>query len=65
MADFPNGVVDKEGYATLTELDNFGVGLTDWEKDFVESLLKQLKQGKTLTDKQYGTLLKIKALRVK
>lgn len=65
MTEYPKGVVDKASWEHVTELDNFGENLTDWEKEFLDSLLKQLRNGKFLTDKQFDTLQKIKERRIK
>lgn len=40
-------------------VDEHAEGLTDWETDFLESVLKQLEEGRTLTDKQRSVLERI------
>jgi len=52
MTSRPTSVVDIDGWNDLVELDEHGEGLTTWEVDFVESLMQQLRAGKTLTEKQ-------------
>lgn len=56
MTSRPASVVDIDGWNDLVELDEHGEGLTTWEADFVESLMQQLRAGKTLTEKQRARL---------
>lgn len=52
MKQPPKEVRDVESWNRAQELDCNGVDLTRWECDFLESLLQQLLQGRTLTEKQ-------------
>lgn len=52
----PYHVVDAAGWDDVTELDEHGEGLTDWEKGFVDSLLKQLLAGRRLSEAQHQKL---------
>ena len=63
MSDVPESVNDLDGWDRLQHIDNDGVDLTSWEIDFVESLTKQLKQGKYLSDKQSEILMRIEEQR--
>lgn len=47
---------DKELY---DEVDDCCDGLTSWESEFHESVGKQVKQGRTLSEKQRGVLARI------
>ena len=64
MAEIPSTVVDKAAWVDLQELDVYGEGLTQFEVDFVESLLQQLRAGRTLTDKQRAKLDSIREERL-
>ncbi len=64
MADIPATVVDKAAWTDLQELDQHGEGLTTWECDYVESLLQQLRAGKTLSDAQRAKLDSIREARL-
>lgn len=55
----PATVNDRDAWRTLTEIDRQGEGLTQWEIDFVESLMQQLLTGKMLSDKQNERLRQI------
>lgn len=48
----------------LDAIDERGKGLTDWEIEFVDSLLKQTDQARPLTEKQIDTLKDIYNKRV-
>lgn len=52
MSTIPTTVIDRDAWVDLQELDEYGVGLTTWECDFIESLLQQLRAGRMITDKQ-------------
>lgn len=54
--EIPSTVLDKQSWVDLRNIDQNGVGLTPWEVEFVESLTKQLLQGRTLTVKQRARL---------
>jgi len=56
MTTIPATVVDKAAWADLQELDKHGEGLTTWECDLIESLLQQLRAGRTLTERQRAKL---------
>lgn len=43
----------------VDDIDNHGVGLTDWETEFIDSILKQIDEGRELTEKQEKTIRKI------
>lgn len=58
--EIPGTVVDKAAWADLRELDEHGEGLTQFEIDFVESVMQQLRAGRTLTEKQRATLAHIR-----
>lgn len=60
MTTFPPTVVDKAAWTDLQELDQHGEGLTQFEIDFVESVMQQLRAGRTLTDKQREKLASIR-----
>lgn len=46
MTSRPTSVVDIDGWNDLVELDEHGEGLTTWEVDFVESLVReQVRRG--------------------
>ena len=64
MNAIPATVVDKAAWADLQELDQHGEGLTTWECDYIESLLQQLRAGRTLTDKQRAKLDSIREERL-
>jgi hypothetical protein len=64
VAEIPATVVDKAAWVDLQELDAHGEGLTQFEVDFVESLLQQLRAGRTLTDKQRAKLDSIREERL-
>lgn len=49
----------------LDDIDNHGSGLTDWEIEFTDSLMKQLEAGKDPSDKQCATVKRIHKERVK
>lgn len=59
MKPIPPGVKDLAGWKDLCRLDEDGDGLSDWEINFVESLMKQLKSGLFLTEKQSEKLFDI------
>lgn len=63
MTDYPPGVLDEAGWDLLQEIDSAGEGLTPWEIDFVESVTKQLKDNRYLTDKQWQVLRNIEEKR--
>ena len=52
----PETVRDLDNWADLVELDEHGEGLSQWEINFVESLMQQLIAGKWLTQKQRNRL---------
>lgn len=56
MDKVPHGVADVDNWHLLKHLDEHGEDLTTWEADFVESLMKQLKAGHYLTNKQKTTM---------
>lgn len=64
MAEIPSTVVDKASWVDAKELDEHGEGLTPYEVDFVESLTKQLRAGRMLSEKQRETLDKIREQRL-
>lgn len=64
MNTFPATVVDKAAWTDLHELDQHGEGLTTWESDLIESLLQQLRAGRTLTDRQRAKLDSIREERL-
>ena len=43
----------------VDDIDNHGVGLTDWETEFIDSILKQIDEGRELSEKQEKTIRKI------
>ena len=43
----------------VTDCENREEKLTDWERSFIDSIGRQLAQGRSLTDKQSETLNKI------
>lgn len=59
----PESVNDRNHWRLLQDLDENGVGLTQWEVDFVESLMKQLLGGRYVTAKQRAVLDKIREAR--
>jgi len=48
----PLTVEDVDSWHELQHLDEHGDDLSEWEIEFVESLMKQLKTGHWLTHKQ-------------
>ena len=64
MTTFPETVVDKAAWVDLKELDDHGEGLTQWEIDLVESLMQQLRAGRTLTESQRAKLDEIREARL-
>lgn len=53
MADpVPAEVLDAMSWRDVKRIDDRGENLTQWEVDFVDSLLGYLRAGKLLTDKQ-------------
>ncbi len=64
MSTHPSTVVDVDAWTDLQELDQHGEGLTTWEIDLVESLLQQLRAGRTLTEKQRAKLDAIREARL-
>lgn len=60
MANIPQSVIDKVAYLEVKDVDENCKGLTQWEIDFVESLIKQLLEGKVLSGKQITVLRRIK-----
>lgn len=60
----PAAVTDKASWVDLTELDRRGEGLTQWEIDFVESLMQQLLEGRKLSDRQASRLEEIREARL-
>lgn len=43
----------------VDDIDDYGVGLTDWETEFIDSMLKRIDEGHELTEKQEKTIRKI------
>jgi hypothetical protein len=64
VADVPATVVDKASWVDAKELDQHGENLTQFEIDFLESILQQLRAGRTLTDKQRAKLEAIREERL-
>lgn len=64
MAEIPSTVADKATWTDLQELDEHGEGLTEFEISFVESLTKQLREGRMATEKQRETLARIREERL-
>ena len=64
MSQPPEGVVDRDGWHELKELDDHGSGLTQFEIDFVESLHGWLRAGRRLSHKQRATLTRIREERL-
>lgn len=60
----PAGVVDRDAWTDLKELDEHGENLTQWEIDFVEQLHGWLRVGRRLTEKQRATLDRIRSERL-
>ena len=56
----PDTVRDKISWFDVKELDERGEDLSEWEIEFVDSLLKQLKMGRFLTEKQRQRLDEIR-----
>lgn len=54
--DIPPGVNDKTGYEKVSDLLDIDEGLSEWEIDFAESVVKQLEDGRQLTEKQKSKL---------
>lgn len=53
-------MTNEEALALLDEIDQPDfVWLTDWEADFVDSLLKRCEEGRNPTDKQESILRRI------
>lgn len=57
-------IVDPASWDDLKELDEHGEDLTQWEIDFVESLMQQLRNGRRLTAKQHEKLAAIREERL-
>lgn len=49
----------------LDDIDNDGHGVTDWEADFIDQMLKRMEAGEMPTQKQADTIRKIYSQRVK
>ena len=60
MPEIPSTVCDKAAWVDLRELDDHGDGLTQFEIDFVDGLMKRVKAGAILTDRQREVLAKIR-----
>lgn len=60
----PDGVADRDGWDAVQEVDNEGENLTEFEVEFIVSLMKQLHQGRTLSQKQRILVDRIKRERV-
>lgn len=58
--EMPETVKDVASWDELQELDEHGNGLTQWEINFVESLMKQLRNGSFLSAKQREILERIR-----
>ena len=55
----PSTVRDRDSWRDAAELDDSGEDLTQWEIDFIESLMSQLLEGHYLTEKQKQKLWSI------
>lgn len=64
MITIPATVVDKASWVDLQDLDQRGQNLTQYEIDFVESIMHQLKIGRMLTDRQRAKLDDIREKRL-
>lgn len=62
--EVPPEVVDHISWHDVKELDEHGEGLSQWEIDFVESLLQQLRASRRLTKKQRNRLDEIRDKRL-
>lgn len=60
MAEIPATVCDKAAWVDLRELDDHGDGLTEWETEFLDALIKRVRAGAILTDRQRETLARIR-----
>lgn len=63
MPEIPDSVNDRNHWIILKDLDENGVGLSQWEIDFVESLMKQLLGGRFISVKQRSRLDEIRVAR--
>ncbi len=52
MSDIPPEVKDLESWKDAVLIDGKGQGLTQWEVDFIESILQRMRKGLYLTPKQ-------------
>lgn len=59
MRPAPPEVLDRDSWRDVTDLDEHGVDLSQWEIEFVESLTQQLLSGETLSEKQKQKLASI------
>ena len=55
----PDSVIDHDAWRTLVSVDELGEGLSQWEVDFVESVMVQRLAGKRLSIKQRARLRQI------
>lgn len=59
MREKPVSVEDHDAWPELVGVDELGEDLTQWEVDFVESLMCQVLEGKILSPKQRARLRQI------
>lgn len=52
----PDEVEDESSWDLIKELDDEGQGLTPWETEFTDSLMKQLLDGRFLSGAQKAKL---------
>jgi hypothetical protein len=50
--DIPREVKDKDGWLDAQLLDSHGQELSQWEVDFLESIMQQMRKGHFLSGKQ-------------
>lgn len=65
MSGIPESVNDSRGWVDLVELDDHGTDLTQFEIDFVESVMGQLLRGRFLSRKQRDLLNRIREDRLR
>lgn len=63
-SQYPAGVRDTASWVDVKELDEHGENLTQWEVDFVASLISQLLEGRHLTRPQQARLEEIREQRL-
>lgn len=63
-SQYPAGVRDTASWVDVKELDEHGENLTQWEVDFVSSLISQLLEGRHLTRPQLARLEEIREQRL-